>query len=162
MNTSLDQTVTANLQALCAANDAAKRLFTAFAQRQKDSRETTVDRAAWIAGIDYSSMLQLFRRLHEVGVGRFIPGRHGYSSRMEWNFSIRSLGKVAQGRARKLEEVAPDADTDETAAEAASKIAVHEHEFQLRSDLRIRLGLPADLTAKEAERLGAYLQTLPL
>ncbi|MBT2188678.1 hypothetical protein [Sphingobium nicotianae] len=162
MNLTPDQHVIIALRALCAANESARRLFKSFADRQKDSRETTVERAAIAAGADYNSMVQVFKQLDKIGVGRFIPGRHGYSSRIEWKFSLRSLGRVAQGDGSRLEEVPVDAAVEDRLVETNGKPALLDHEFQLRGTLKIKFSLPADLTEKEAARLGAFLHTLPL
>ncbi|MBO9581605.1 MAG: hypothetical protein J7498_11990 [Sphingobium sp.] len=163
MNASLDQSLVSELQALCVANETARRLFfEGFAQRQKDSRTTTVDRAARTANADYSSMIQVFKKLDQIGAGRFIAGRHGHSSRMEWKYSLRSLSAVAQGKGRKLEQVPSDAVNEDAISDRLGKLALLDHEFQLRGDLKIKFSLPADLTEKEAERLGAFLKTLPL
>lgn len=162
MNDSPDQRISQQIQHLAATNGAAGSLFTLFAKRQKDSRETSVERAARKAGVDYSSMLQVFRELDEIGVGRFIPGRHGHASRISWHYSIQSLGKIALGKGRKLDSVSPDAETEEPEASSLADGAEVEHEFQLRSDLKIKFALPSDLSEREAERLGAFLKTLPL
>ncbi len=105
-------------------------------------------------------MVQVFKQLGDIGVGRFIPGRHGYVSRMEWKFSIRSLGEVAQGRGKRLNDVAADADMDDAVSSTDSKEQLVEHEFLLRANLKVKLSLPSDLNQKEVDRLSAFLSTL--
>lgn len=163
MNSTPNKTLIDGLKALCSENDVAQKLFAGFAGRAKDARETTVVRAAWLAGADYYAMLAVFRELDQLGAGRFIPGRHGYQSRMEWAFSIRSLGQVAQGQKAKPEEVAADAIVEDETDEAGpgSGVKSLRHEFQLREGFRARFDLPSDMTDKEAERLAAFIKTLP-
>jgi hypothetical protein len=159
MNQSLDQRIVTAIRALCASDEVARRLFDLFAERQRDQRETTVDRASWLIGAGYYPVVAVFKRLEEIGVGRFIAGRHGNSSRMEWKFSIRSLGAVAKGEGRKLEGVSADAEVDDSGPED-EKLGLIDHEFPLRPGLKVTLQLPEDLTDKESSRLSAFLATL--
>jgi hypothetical protein len=162
MNGTPDNAIAAGLRQLCQDNDAAQKLFTNFASRSRDSRETAVARAASLAGADYYAMLAIFKQLETLGVGRFIPGRHGYPSRIEWQFSIRSLGEVARGEKAKPEVVAADAISDDEADESVEPAAkVLRHEFQLRDGFRVRLELPTDINQREAERLAAFIKALP-
>lgn len=161
MNTQPNKALTDGLKGLCATDDAARKLFQNFQTRTKDARSTSVERAAWLAGADYGAMLAVFRQLEKMGAGRFIPGRHGWKSRMEWAFSIRSLAQVAQGQKAKPEEVPADAVEDEGQDAAESVDGKLKHEFQLRDGFRLQIELPVDLTEKEAERLAAFVRTLP-
>ncbi len=140
-------------------DEAADRLFTAFSERKNDASETTVRRAAQIANADYGSMVKIFRKLDELDAGRFIPGRHGYESRIEWGYSIRSLGQISTGRSSTPQAVPSDALLDDTPAEEGNSV---KHEFVLRSDLRIRFELPSNLSEKEADRLAGFIKTLPI
>jgi len=157
MNSSPDARLVNGLTALCASNGAAHRLFESFAARKNDATETTVDRAAYLAGADYTSMVKVFKDLATLGVGRFIPGRHSYPSRMEWSFSIRSLGKVATGSGSALQDVAPGATADIPEADPNRL----KHEFRLRDGFKVILELPADITEKEADRLALWVKSLP-
>lgn len=159
MNSSFNTKISDGLKGLCASNGAAQRLFESFSKRTKDATETSVDRAAWLAGSDYGSMVKVFKELGALGVGRFIPGRHGYASRIEWAYSIRSLGKVAVGAGQALAEVPADATADDEAPSAAN--AGLKHEFQLRDGVKVAFELPADLSEKEADRLAAFVKALP-
>jgi hypothetical protein len=162
MNSRPDKALSDGLKNLCAASDAARKLMESFTSRTKDARETTVERAAWLAGADYGEMLAAFRQLDALGAGRFIPGRHGYKSRMEWNFSIRSLGQVAQGQKNRPDQVSDDAIIEDGTEEGASSdLKMIQHDFQLREGVKIQFMLPADISEKEAERLAKFVQALP-
>lgn len=159
VNSSPDTNLINGLRALCGTNEAAARLFEVFSSRKYDSRETTVARAAAKAGADYSTMLSVFRELGNLGAGRFVQGRHGYPSRIEWKFSIRSLGAVAKGEKAAPDQVSADAVEDE--ADEEEREGVLTHEFQLRDGLKAQFNLPANLTEKEADRLSLFIKSLP-
>jgi len=161
MNTQPNKKLVEGLKTLCESDHAARKLFENFRARTKDARSTSVERAAWLAGADYGAMLAVFRQLDELGAGRFIPGRHGWKSRIEWAFSIRSLAQVAHGQKVKPEEVPADAVEDEGQDSAESGQGKLKHEFLLRDGFKLQIELPADLTDKEAERLAGFVKTLP-
>ena len=160
MNAVSNNKMIAGLRLLCERDEVADRLFTIFSERKNDAREMTVRRAADLAGSDYYSMLKVIRALHELDAGRFIPGRHGYESRISWNYSIKSLGKIAIGKSSIPEQVDDAAGVEDTVVTDPATLI--KHEFALRSDLRVKFDLPADLNEKEAARLGAFIGTLPL
>jgi hypothetical protein len=43
-----------------------------------------------------------------------------------------------------------------------SKVGSLQHSFHLRADTEVTLDLPADLSQSEADRLAAFVKTLPL
>lgn len=157
MNNMTSDQGSAALRKYVSQNDVARRLFDSFAQRKKDAQETTVDRAAVLSNADYSSMLAVFKELHQLGLGHFIPGRHGYPSRIEWHYSIKSLAEIARGESQEPREVAVDADQVDSEHETSTL----KHEFQLRDGLKIKFELPSDLNEKEADRLANFIKTLP-
>jgi hypothetical protein len=159
MNGIADTKLIDGIRALSSDDEAADRLFTAFSERKNDASETTVRRAAQIANADYGAMVKIFRKLEDLGAGRFIPGRHGYESRIAWTYSIRSLGQISTGRSSTPQAVPSDALVDDTPAEGTTLI---KHEFVLRPGLRVRLELPTDLSEKEAERFAGFIRTLPI
>ena len=159
MNDIADSRLIDGIRALSSEDEVADRLLTSFSERKNDASETTVRRAAQLANADYGAMVKVFRKLDGLGAGRFIPGRHGYETRIEWKYSIRSLGKISIGRSSIPEAVPSDAQLDDMPSEVSSPT---KHEFALRSDLRVRFDLPSDLNEKEAERLAAFIRTLPL
>ena len=162
MNQLTNAQLTVAIRNMATTNDAAKRLFKSFSGRQKDARETNVERAAWLATTDYQTMLAIFKELDGIGAGAFVVGRHGYSSRMVWKFSIRSIGEIGLGESSLPEDVAADAVAEDLPENSDDDLPNHTgHDYQLRPSTKIRLNLPTDLTEKEADRLASYIKTLP-
>jgi hypothetical protein len=130
------------------------------AARQNDSAETTVDTVKRKGRLDHGQAIALLKGLDAAGVGRLIVGRRGQKTRIEWYFSLRSIGSAAMGLSG-LTEI--DGDSDEVAHddELLDGPDLTEHNFVLRPDLRVTFDLPVDLTAQEAERLAAFIRTLP-
>jgi hypothetical protein len=98
----------------------------------------------------------MFRRLGELGYGRFVEGRHGHPSRFLWSSSSIDIGKVASGEKIPITPVSDQEEDDSNEDELIS------HPFNLRPSLVVTVALPADLTEKEAERLSGFIRSLPL
>jgi len=141
------------------SSSGAKAMLDRFASRERNSSETTIDRLRQKLKDDGSRIsrgdaVRLFRRLEELGCGHFIPGRWGHESRFRWDVGLVSVGQAAAGESVQIEATpanAPDEPSDD----------LLEHRFHLRKDLDVPVRLPADLTATEATRLAAFIQTLP-
>jgi len=93
------------LQNLYTRDKAAEAFFDWAADRKNDAAETSVDRISSVIQDSYPVARDLSKRLCEIGAGEFVIGRKGWKSRVSWNFSLRSLGKVAQGEPVEVEEV---------------------------------------------------------
>jgi hypothetical protein len=103
------------------------------------------------------------REMEKYGVGKFISGRRGAPSRLEWYFRSDSVGKVARGDLNELVSLATeDEPGDESTADendaGAEQIM---HTFRLRQEETVRFQLPADLTQQEAGRLSEFIKSLP-
>lgn len=72
-----------------------------------------------------------------------------------------AVSLVEQIVAPKMEELK---EATENLAEVAAALGTpeHEHTFRLRHDLEIKLQLPTDLTPAEADRIAAFVKTLPI
>ena len=163
MNYSIKTDLAAGLRDLYKTNDAAKRLLDRFAERKNDANFTTAARAADLAGASHGEIIALFRELDRVGAGEFKVGRRGAASRMVWHYSVRSLGAAAQGTAEP-EAIDPTDEGKEIEAdlvEAEYELGWIIHTFQLRPAQRVTIKLPADLTAREAERLAGFIRQVP-
>jgi hypothetical protein len=166
MNSILKTSLVPGLRDLYQSNDAAHRLLERFARRKNDAKFTTAARAADLAGASHTEIIALFRKLDEFGAGKFKVGRHGSASRMEWLFSVRSLGAAAQGVTGQPEAIDPtqvedsEAEAENERSEAGSGEWIT-HTFQLRPDQRVTIKLPVNLTAKEAERLASFIRQVP-
>jgi hypothetical protein len=137
------------------------------AGRSNDASETTVDTIKRKTRLDHADAIALMRALGDAGIGDFKVGRRGQKTRLAWHFSLRSVGAAALGDEvallrldtdRHEEEEVEDDDEDEEDEEDSAKTR---HGFLLRRDMRVHFDLPKDLTAAEAERLAAFIRTLP-
>ena len=159
MNKLTETQLAEKLQNLFTESEIARDLFEAFSRRIKDSKQTTVERAANIVSCEYVEMRDIMMRLGDMGVGEYIMGRKGHPSRIAWNYSIRSLGEVAAGTSDNPAGIGHDADVEDGTSDETGKLI--SHAFQLREDCQIELNLPADLTTREAERLALFIKTVP-
>lgn len=165
MNYSIKTDLAAGLRDLYKANDAAKRLLDRFAERKNDANFTTAARAADLAGASHGEIIALFREFDRVGAGEFKVGRRGAASRMVWHYSVRSLGAAAQGTAEPEAidptEIDEGREIEADLVEAEYELGWIIHTFQLRPAQRVTIRLPADLTAREAERLAGFIRQVP-
>ncbi len=135
----------------------AKAMLDDFASRTNNQRITKVDQILNRRrgdNVQRWEAIALFRKLEELGHGKFIEGRKGHPSRFVWSSSPIDVGKAAQGDEAPIATVSLDAATDDNSGEMRSYI------FPLRSDTDATFELPIDLTQKESERLSAFLRTL--
>lgn len=96
-----------------ASNRQAKAFFTSAATRKNDVAETPVDSFQAMAGnIERLDAVAIMKGLEELGIGTFVTGRSGHKTRLEWNYSLPNVGKVAIGEAKSLVEVGPDAERE--------------------------------------------------
>ncbi len=129
------------------------KLLDHFASRVRDRKVIEVDRLEQLLpDVTRAEIIDVFRKLDELGFGRFVVGRRGASSRFEREVSLPSLGRAAAGRGAVI--AAPD-DPDDAEDDLIC------HQYRLRPTFTAQIHLPADLTAKEAERLASFIQTLP-
>lgn len=138
--------------------------------------ETTVDLFLQETGIDRAAAIDALRHLAIAGCGEFIVGRRGAPTRFRWITGMDRLAEILEVGAQPgaqpamVAMVAPapaparalprlDDTTDDELALPA--VPVTTHRFQLRPDLVIELRLPSDLSVREAERLGKFIDSLP-
>jgi hypothetical protein len=144
---------------------AATAILNDFASRTYNSTSTKVERLETRlrrAGHELArrDVVAVLKQLADAGCGSFITGRRGQSSRLEWSVQMISVAKAAKGEGAAVERLdpaepnAPEEDDDVPAG-------LVKHPYRLRQDLTLSLELPANLTAKEALRLGEFIKTLP-
>jgi hypothetical protein len=109
--------------------------------------------------------VSFIKKLSEYGCGRFVIGRRGQPSRLEWDVDALELARaVLQPNA-----VTQIPNTEPVATESEARksdpdlvLAVLEHTFILRPDFPVKLSLPANLTPHEAARLSRFVEALPM
>lgn len=152
---------TQKLKDLYNTHNAARMILDHAARRHRNQAETKVDRILsilWSEGHDISrgQVIDAFKRLEELGAGQFVAGRRGWPSRFVWSVGMVSVGKAAAGEAQEIEQLAEEQAEDEPGGDLLA------HTFHLRADLQVALELPPDLTRNEADRLAAFIKTLPI
>lgn len=169
MNNMVDIEKVKQLQALSATNKVAEAFFELAAQRQKDKKEMTIRRAADVCHVEYWQMREVFQKLAEIGVGTYVTGRRGGKSRLRWLYSLSSVGRAARGELQSLVSL-HDQDHGEAGEGEAplseekvrqSNFSKMDHSFTLRPDYVVQLALPTDFSSREAERVAAWIRTLP-
>jgi hypothetical protein len=95
------------------------------------------------------------KRFEELGLGEYLVGRRGLETRFEWSYDPVELLEELSGnesvRSRPTSQL-----------EESQEALIIDHSYNLRSDFRVRLRLPANLSEKEAQRLAEFIKTLPL
>jgi hypothetical protein len=177
------------LKSLYRSKPAAKPIFDYFASYQTNVYEVTVDELQSVLQkkrylIARKDITDLFNDLEKLDCGKFMVGRRTKKSRFQSRISLTSIGKATvdnelkpekfTGNGEKLDnswkfEGSTEDSTDEEGFEAEKTVETsHEdsekyltHIYVLRPNLTVTLRLPMDLTNSEADRLSAYIKTLP-
>ena len=164
MNGIMNEDKIAQLRKLYQEDRSAKSLLDWLAGRQNSAQMTNVERAVQVTGESYGDIVTVFRKLDNAGLGRFMVGRKGHKTRIEWSFDVKSLGNAARGSSMGLKEAPErgisDADED-SGGQDVDDSTLLSHEFQVRPDFKLMLVLPADLSAREADRIANWIRTLP-
>jgi threonine synthase len=149
------------IESLAALNDVNRRFFEALTTRVKNSAETTVVQAMALSKGTRPEVVELFKRMEFRGLGNFLVGRRGGASRFAWSVRLTDVGRAYAGDIDAVESASTE-DLEEMADESNELFYDEmEHEYALRPDFKVEIKLPADLTKREAERLAAFILTLP-
>lgn len=152
------------LRRLYEVDDVAKRVIDHMAQRSKGNK-LEVDVLQKRISLSRSELVFAFRQLEAIGVGRFIVGRRGSTSRFETNRPPAEIAGVAKGERAELggaqeeEETFPD--SSESSASSGAETALR-HVWVLRPSPLVKIEIPYDITSAEAERLIAFVKSLPV
>ncbi len=76
------------------------------------------------------------------------------NDRFVWNYDPKDLAAYILGKSDRIAKV------DDLASDASAEEI--EHSFQLRTDFKVKLTLPSDLSANEVKRLVGFLNLLPV
>ncbi|WP_019624936.1 hypothetical protein [Thioalkalivibrio thiocyanoxidans] len=146
----------AQLRSLYDSNSAYQAIFDYLAGRTQNRSVMKVDRVVQqLQGeATRKDVIDLSKKLEEMNLGAFIVGRRGKPSRFEWASELTQVGRVAAGEEAELRPYSADEEDSEDPEDMVT------HEYMLRPDLPIEIRLPADLTEREAQRLGEYVRTL--
>ncbi|MBV8764223.1 MAG: hypothetical protein JO137_14170 [Hyphomicrobiales bacterium] len=99
-----DGNLVSELRALSRDDDVARQLFEWAANRERDGAKTLIYKVCAVCRCQKRDAEKLFKVLHQLGVGQHIAGRRGEKSRLVWNYSLKSIGRVALGRDSYLEK----------------------------------------------------------
>ena len=146
------------LQRLYADSITARSLLDWFSTRERGAKSTKVDRAETVTGQYYYDIITVFKEMDKIGIGTFKVGRKGHDSRMEWDFDIISIGKIAKGDWGTLEPVSRDAIDDE--APSSNRVDSLTHRFNLRKDYIIEIDLPENFDGSDLSRMKNWLDLL--
>jgi hypothetical protein len=157
------------LRAFYNSDALAKVILSHFARFENNMSTTTVDAllsrlSTEPIPISRAEVIKFFQRLEELGCGKFISGRKGHRSRFTWAVRLTDVARAAAAAGQSVNiAAAPPADpaAELEEVEEAEQNNLLEHRFHLRKDLDVHFDLPGDLTAAEATRLSAFIQTLP-
>lgn len=167
------QTQTLNtkaLKALYSTDPAAKLILDEFGARQRNQQATKLDQLLLRLsnagkGVARADAIKTLRKLEDAGCGKFLTGRKGHPTRFEWSYDLVSVAKAATGEVQVVEEIQPAPQTDNGEEPEAVEVPLPEgaieHKYQLRAGWQVTVGLPSDLTSREAARLSEFIKTLP-
>ncbi len=102
-----------------------RELFDALAAYEKRTTMLSAERAVQISGLAQETIIGGMKELDRLGVGEFKFGRRGGKTRLVWDYSPRSVGRVAQGKQEELESYAEgEGMVDDDASEEAADTPV--------------------------------------
>lgn len=139
---------------------------------QKDEiREVTLKQVEDLVAQEHlseerSDIIKTVREMERLQLIDFIVGRRGKVSRILWK--IESKANMAHEEPE-VNSTLPAVQTPvalpvypiEVPIQALQPSNLLNHTFHLRSDLSVSLSLPKDLTEHEADRVAAFIKTLP-
>jgi len=109
---------------------------------------------------DYYSVVELLKLFYTMEIERFIVGRKGKDSRIEWAYDPKSIGEAANLKSDILRDISDELEEYDGGEE--NPVEMKEHEFYLRPDLKIKLNLPADFNGIDVAKLKAYVDFIVL
>ncbi len=133
-------------------SELAESFMRRLSDQQRPRREVAVDAVQDTHKATRSEVVKLFRQLEELDLGEFMVGRRGRQSRFVWAETLDIARIAAQALADGCE---PDG-----SAKAVPESMIP-HRYVLRPGAELQFRLPADLTQREADRLGDFIKTLP-
>src|SRR5438105_15878687 len=75
-----------------------------LASRTRSTRTSSVDRTMDRTGLSRATVIDVFRRLEQLDLGKFVVGRRGQPSRIEWRYRLQDVGQAAAGEIVEIEQ----------------------------------------------------------
>ena len=116
-----DNDLVASLKKLYATSPPARDWLDHAAGRKRDAQASSIERLMAVCDVGRADAVSLARQFDEIACADFKVGRRGQKSRLEWRYSLTSLGKAASGETESLDQIDRDADEmeDDDAAESS-------------------------------------------
>lgn len=123
MTSDLTKSLVRKITGLYSKKPEARLLFDAFAQRERDASYTTIARLEKVTSLDRAEAIEFAKELADAGCGKYVVGRRGGVSRIEWDYSCISLGKAASGKTESLDKVDKNSPADAEPGELPGDIS---------------------------------------
>jgi hypothetical protein len=140
----------------------AKALLDALAEPRKNAlntvpegvlvRETTVDQVVTAAKCERPQAVKALQQFEMLRCGRFVTGRRGLPSRLEWSYSWDPI-KLAK-------EVTGKSGSTGRATAPPPDIKFVEQLIWVRPDVQVSVRFPQDLTQEEAEKVAGVVRNI--
>jgi hypothetical protein len=158
------------LRLLYKTNPIAKALLDYWAGRKYNQTQSAANRLLPLLdklGVSgtYRQVVDFLKSLEQVGCGRFLRGRKGHPTRLEWQVGMQSVGRAAAGKEETVKKIA-DAESVEDAAEENSRVAPSAEMMTVKYPLRpeldvlVEVTMPKSISEWEAQRLADFIRTL--
>jgi hypothetical protein len=141
---------------LATRNPTARAVFEAVAEQTRFRRELLLDTLVQQTNGERRDIVKVLRELETMRAGRLIVGRRKQKTRFAWTDQfdvVATLKKALLLSPKGAVAPAPDPLPDQA--------GLLRHRYLLRPAFEVELGLPADLSVREAERLADFIKTLP-
>lgn len=114
MNVNINDAIIARLKELYQEDRNARRFLDKAASRQREASATSIERIMVHCETDSrADAVKLAKQFEAIECAEFIVGRRGAPSRLEWKYSLISLGRSAAGEVDELQSVSDTAELDE-------------------------------------------------
>jgi hypothetical protein len=158
------------LRLLYKANPVAKALLDYWGSRKYNQTESAANRLVALLdklGVSgtYREVVDFLKSLEDVGCGRFLRGRKGHPTRLEWHVRMQSVGWAAAGKKETVERISVGESAEEAGEEitrAAPSVDMMIVKYPLRPelDVLVEVTMPKLITEREAQRLADFIRTL--
>jgi hypothetical protein len=148
MNRDVQESIVEALQQLCVESEGAEKFFKWASQRQNDASFTSIDVFERKSGMDRAACIELAKRLTRIGCGRYVVGRRGSKTRVNWDYGLKSIARAAMSQQDKLDPVdaklvaeledQPETPTsEETTTATGDKLTIAEAKRRLAASLGV-------------------------